>query len=281
MPNGDTAIPTVDLTDGTTIPQLGFGTFQVPPGDTAEVVTQALEAGYRHLDTAQLYRNEEGVGQAIAASGIARDELYITTKLANDAHRPEDVERTFGESLERLGLDHVDLFLIHWPTPRSDVDYVDTWRAMTQLLADGQLRSAGVSNFEPDHLDRIVEATGVAPVVNQIEAHPYFRNDVAREASHRHGTVVEAWGPLAQGAIFDDADLTELADRLGKTVAQVVLRWHLQRGDVVFPKSSTPERMAQNLDVLGFELSADDVATIDGLDRGEDGRGGPHPNDLN
>lgn len=274
------AVPTVELNDGTTIPQLGFGTYQVPPEDTADVVGQALEVGYRHLDTAQMYRNEDGVGRAIAASGIPRDQLYVTSKLNNSFHAPDDVHRTFDETLERLGLDHLDLFLIHWPLPGDEVDYVDTWRAMTELVADGRLRSAGVSNFEPDHLDRIVEATGIAPVVNQIEAHPYFRNDVAREASVRHGAAVEAWGPLGQGAILGDDRLAEIAARNQRTVAQVALRWALQRGDIVFPKSSSAERMRQNLDVFDFELSADDVAAIDGLDRGADGRGGPHPDRM-
>jgi 2,5-diketo-D-gluconate reductase A len=274
------SVPTVDLNDGTTIPQLGFGTFQVPPEDTAEVVGHAFEIGYRHIDTAQMYRNEEGVGRAIADSGIPRDELYITSKLNNDAHAPDDVRRTFEQTLDRLGLDRLDLFLIHWPLPNNEVDYVDTWRAVTELVADGRLRSAGVSNFEPTHLDRIVEATGTAPMVNQIEAHPYFRNDVAREASLRHGTAVEAWGPLGQGALLDDTTLAEVAEENGRTVAQVALRWALQRGDVVFPKSSNPERMRQNFAVFDFELSAEDVARIDGLDRGEDGRGGPHPDQI-
>lgn len=274
------SVPTVELNDGTTIPQLGFGTFQIPPEDTAEVVGQAIEIGYRHIDTAQMYRNEEGVGRAVAASSIPRDELYITSKLNNDAHAPDDVRRTFEETLERLGLDHLDLFLIHWPLPNNEVSYVDTWRAVTELVADGRLRSAGVSNFEPAHLDRIVEATGVAPVVNQIEAHPYFRNDVARQASLRHGTAVEAWGPLGQGALLDDDTLADVARRGDCTVAQVALRWALQRGDIVFPKSSSTERMRENFAALEVELSAEDVATIDGLDRGEDGRGGPHPDEL-
>lgn len=280
MTDGALAIPTIDLHDGTSIPQLGFGTFQVPPAETAEVVGHAFEVGYRHVDTAQGYRNEEGVGQAIADAGIARDELYVTTKLANGSHHPDEVQRTFEASRERLGLDHVDLFLIHWPTPNDEVDYVDTWRAMTELVADGRLRSAGVSNFEPDHLDRIVEATGIVPVVNQIEAHPSFRNDVAREASRAHGVVVEAWAPLAKGVVLDDEQLAGIAADLGRTAAQVVLRWHIQRGDVVFPKSSSRERMAQNAAIFDFELTDDQVATIDGLDRGEDGRVGPHPADV-
>jgi 2,5-diketo-D-gluconate reductase A len=274
------AVPTVDLNDGTTIPQLGFGTFQVPPEDTAGVVGQAFEVGYRHIDTAQGYRNEEGVGRAVAAAGVPRDELYITSKLDNSNHAPEDVRRSFDETLERLGLDHLDLFLIHWPLPNGEVDYVDTWRAVTELVADGRLRSAGVSNFEPTHLDRIVDATGVAPVVNQIEAHPYFHNDVAREASLRHGTAVEAWAPLGQGALLDDDTLVEVAERNGCTAAQVALRWAMQRGDIVFPKSSNVDRMRENLAAIEVELSGEDVATIDALDRGEDGRGGPHPDEL-
>ena len=194
------AIPEIALHDGTSIPKPGFGTYLVPPEDTAEVVGQALEVGYRHIDTAQMYRNEAAVGGAIAASGLPRDELYVTTKLANRYHRPEDVRRSFERSLERLGLEQVDLFLIHWPLPTQyDGDYVSTWAAMTELVREGRLRSAGVSNFQPAHLDRIVAETGVAPAVNQIEAHPYFCNDGARAASTAHGTAVEAWGPLGQG----------------------------------------------------------------------------------
>jgi 2,5-diketo-D-gluconate reductase A len=271
-------IPDIPLNDGTTIPQLGFGTYLVPPEETTEVVGHALEVGYRHIDTAQMYRNEAGVGEAIAASGVPRDELYITTKLANPFHRPDDVRKSFERSLQRLGVEHVDLFLIHWPLPtRYDGDYVSTWTAMTELVSDGRLRSAGVSNFQPAHLDRIVAETGVAPAINQIEAHPYFRNDVARAASTGHGTAVQAWGPLGQGAILDDPVIAEIASGRGRTSAQVILRWHIQRGDIVFPKSMRRERMEENFALFDFELAPDEVAAIDALDRGPDGRVGPDP----
>jgi 2,5-diketo-D-gluconate reductase A len=271
-------IPDIALNDGSTIPQLGFGTYLVPPEETAEVVRHALDAGYRHVDTAQMYRNEAGVGEAIAASGIPRDELYVTTKLANRYHGPEDVRRSFDRSLERLGLDHVDLFLIHWPLPtRHDGDYVSTWATVVDLLADGRLRSAGVSNFQPAHLDRIVGETGTAPAVNQIEAHPYFRNDDARAASTGHGTAVEAWGPLGQGTILEDPVIAGIAAGLGRTSAQVILRWHLQRGDIIFPKSMRRERMEENIALFDFELGPDEVAAIDGLDQGAAGRVGPDP----
>jgi 2,5-diketo-D-gluconate reductase A len=272
-------ISPIVLNDQTTIPQLGFGTYLVPPDETAATVGTALDVGYRHIDTAQGYGNEEGVGSAIKASGIAREDLYVTTKLANDAHRPVDVRRTFEQSLDRLGLDYVDLFLIHWPLPtRYDGDYVSTWKAMTDLVAGGRLRSAGVSNFEPAHLDRIVTETGVVPVVNQIEVHPYFANTVARQASLGHGIAVEAWGPLGQGAVLSDAVLTEVGDQVGRTASQVALRWHVQRGDIIFPKSMRRERMEQNLAIFDFELTDAQMATIDGLDKGEAGRGGPQPN---
>ena len=237
-------IPAIALNDSTTIPQLGFGTYQVAPDEAAAIVGQALEVGYRHIDTAQMYGNERGVGAAIAASGIPRDDLYVTTKLNNTNHRPDDVRRSFDESQERLGLDRVDLFLIHWPLPtRYDGDYVSTWEAMLELVEGGRVRSAGVSNFQPAHLDRIVAATGVAPAVNQIEAHPYFRNDEARAASAGHGIAVEAWAPLGQGALLDEPVITDIASAVGRTPAQVVLRWHLQRGDIVFPKTTSRPRM--------------------------------------
>ncbi|GAA3677819.1 aldo/keto reductase [Nocardioides ginsengisoli] len=275
------SIPRLDLSDGTSIPQLGFGVFQVPPADTQAVVTDALAAGYRHLDTAQMYGNEEGVGAAVAASGIPRDELYVTTKLHNNNHRPDDVRRSFDESLARLGLDHVDLFLIHWPLPtRYDGDYVSTWRAMTELTADGRARSVGVSNFQPDHLDRIVAETGVAPVVNQIEVHPFITNEDARAATLRHGALVEAWSPIARGRVLDEPTIVKIADDLGRTPSQVTLRWHIERGDIVFPKSVRPERMAENLGIFDFELTAEQIDAISGLDEGDAGRTGPNPDEF-
>lgn len=280
-------IPTITLNNGTTIPQLGFGTLNVPPdrdptpentARTAEIVGLALELGVRHLDTAQMYGNERGVGDAIAASGIPREELWVTSKLGNGNHRPDDVRRSFDETLAKLRLDYLDLFLIHWPLPTLyDGDYVSTWKAMTELVADGRLRAAGVSSFQPDHLDRIVEATGVAPAVNQLEAHPYFRNTTAQEATRRHGIAVEAFSPLGQGQVLDDPTIGTIAADHGKSPAQVILRWHLQHGHIVFPKSRHRERMEENLAVFDFQLTGDEMTAIDGLDRGEEGRIGPNP----
>ncbi|WP_461143208.1 aldo/keto reductase [Salinifilum aidingensis] len=271
-------IPRIALRDSTTIPQLGFGTYKVPPEETAEAVGHALELGYRHIDTAQMYGNERGVGEAIAKSGIPRDELYITSKLNNDKHDPADVRSSFDETLDALGVDHLDLFLVHWPLPtRYDGDYVSTWRAMADLVGDGRLRSAGVSNFQPEHLDRIVGETGIAPVVNQIEVHPHFRNEAARAATARHGAAVEAWSPLGQGTLLDDEVIGRIATARGKEPSQVVLRWHVQRGDVIFPKSVHRERMASNTALFDFELSAEEMSEIDALDRGESGRVGPNP----
>ena len=271
-------VSTITLNDDTTIPQLGFGTYQVPPAETAATVRTALEVGYRHIDTAQMYENEEGVGEALATSGIARDELYVTTKLNNTFHSPDEVRRSFDESLTKLGLDHVDLFLIHWPLPtKYDGDYVSTWKAMTELTKDGRARSVGVSNFEPAHLDRIIEETGVLPVVNQIEVHPYLANEAARAASIRHGVEVEAWSPIAQGGVLDDEVIAKIAASHGKTTSQVTLRWHLERGDIIFPKSMREERMRENFEIFDFSLTADEVAAITALDRGEEGRTGPHP----
>jgi 2,5-diketo-D-gluconate reductase A len=271
-------VPTITLHDGTTIPQLGLGVYQVPPEDTAEVVTKALEVGYRHLDTAQMYGNEAGVGEAIRASGVPRDEIYVTSKLNNGNHRPDDARRSFEESLARLGLDRIDLFLIHWPLPtRYDGDFVATWRTLAEFLEDGRAASIGVSNFQPAHLDRIVEETGVVPVVNQVEVHPFFGNEDVRAANTRHGVATEAWSPLAQGAVGDDEAIGTIAAATGRSAAQVTLRWHLQRGDIVFPKTTKVERMRENAGIFDFELSDDEMATIGGLDRGEDGRTGPNP----
>ena len=271
-------VPTITLNDQTTIPQLGFGVFQVPPEETAATVSTALEVGYRHIDTAQMYRNEKGVGEAVAASGIARDELYVTTKLNNGFHRPDDARRAFDESLDRLGLDRVDLFLIHWPLPtRYDGDFVSTWQTLIELQQDGRATSIGVSNFQPAHLDRIVSETGVVPAVNQVEVHPFFGNQDVRASSAGHGVAVEAWSPIAQGRVNDDVTIKGVAAKVGRTPAQVALRWHVQRGDIVFPKSMRAERMAENFAIFDFELSREDMAEITGLDRGEEGRLGPNP----
>jgi len=271
-------VPQLVLHDGTSIPQLGFGVFQVPPPETAATVTAALEAGYRHIDTAQMYGNEAGVGAAIAASGIARDELYVTTKLNNGFHRPDDARREIDASLVRLGLDQVDLFLIHWPLPtRYDGDFVQTWQALIEAQEAGKTRSIGVSNFQPAHLEEIVAETGVVPVVNQVEVHPFFANEEVRAANKRHGVLTEAWSPIAKGTVADDDTIGEVASLVGRTPAQVALRWHVQRGDIVFPKSMNPDRMRQNFEIFDFELEPTQMAALDRLDRGEAGRLGPNP----
>ncbi len=277
----------ITLGNETTIPQLGFGTLGVPPDrrpsranteKTAQIVGLALEVGYRHIDTAQMYGNERGVGEAIAASGIPREELYVTSKLGNGNHRPADVRRSFDETLEKLGLEQLDLFLMHWPLPTLyDGDYVSTWEAMCELVAGGRLRTAGVSNFQPAHLDRVIAETGVVPAVNQIEGHPYFANSAARAASTRHGIAVEAWSPLGQGRVLDDQVIGRIAAARGRSVAQVILRWHIERGHIIIPKSLHRERMEGNFNVFDFELSEQDVASIDALDKGESGRIGPNP----
>jgi 2,5-diketo-D-gluconate reductase A len=276
-----TTVPKIALNDDTLIPQLGFGVFLVPPEKTQHTVEQALEVGYRHLDTAQMYGNEAGVGAAIRSAGIPRDELYVTTKLDNGHHLPDDARRTFAESLDRLGVDRVDLFLIHWPLPkRYDGDFVTTWQALVELRDGGGTTSIGVSNFEPAHLDRIIDETGVVPAVNQIEINPYFTNEAARAADARHGVATEAWSPIARGGIAGDEAIGAIAERVGRTPAQVTLRWHLQRGDIIFPKSMHRERMEENFALFDFELTDDDLATIAGLDRGESGRTGPNPNTM-
>jgi len=271
-------VPNIALHDGTSIPQLGFGVFQVPPADTAATVATAIEVGYRHIDTAQMYGNEEGVGAGIKDSGLARDELFVTTKLNNSFHRPDDARREIDASLARLGLDQVDLFLIHWPLPTQyDGDFVQTWQALIEAKEVGRTRSIGVSNFQPAHLDRIVEETGVVPVVNQVEVHPFFSNEDVRAANRRHGVLTEAWSPIAKGAVMDDDTIGEIASLVGRTPAQVALRWHVQRGDIVFPKSMNRDRMQQNFELFDFELEPTHMSAIDELDQGEAGRTGPHP----
>src|SRR3954454_9440192 len=271
-------VPTLTLNNQTQIPQLGFGVFQVRPAETAEVVSQALQVGYRHIDTAQMYGNEQEVGVALAASDIPREELWITSKLNNGFHRPDDARRAFDETMTKLGLEQIDLFLIHWPLPTLyDGDYVATWRTLAEFVEDGRARSIGVSNFQPAHLDRIMAETGVVPQVNQIEVHPYFPNEEARAASIRHGVEVEAWSPIAQGKVLDDDVIGKIAAAHGKTPSQVTLRWHVERGDIVFPKSMREERMRENFDIFDFSLTDDQVAAISALDQGEDGRTGPNP----
>ncbi len=269
-------IPNIPLAGGTTIPQLGFGVFQVPPPQTVEVVSTALEVGYRHIDTAQMYENEAQVGEAV--EGFGRSQVFLTSKLNNGFHRPDDARRSFEETLRALRTDHVDLFLIHWPLPTLyDGDYVSTWRTLGEFLADGRARAIGVSNFQVPHLERLAAETGLLPSVNQVEVHPYFTNEQVRAYGRQHGIVTEAWSPIAQGKVLDDPVITGIAETVGRTPAQVVLRWHLQRGDVVFPKSSTRERMAENLAVFDLELDGEQMSAISALDRGEDGRTGPDP----
>jgi 2,5-diketo-D-gluconate reductase A len=274
-------VPNIQLNDGNRIPQLGFGVFQIPPEETAEAVTRALETGYRHIDTAQMYGNEREVGEAVRASGLDRADVFVTSKLSNASHRPDDAGRAFDETLSELGNDYVDLFLIHWPLPMLyDGDYVSTWEAFEQWSAEGRVRSIGVSNFEVEHLERLAAECDVVPAVNQIELHPYFQNEEVRRYGEAHGIATQAWSPIAQGEVLDDPAIGEIAERLGRTPAQVVLRWHIQRGSIVFPKSTTPARIEENFALFDFELADDDVARIDALDRGESGRNGPHPNQF-
>jgi 2,5-diketo-D-gluconate reductase A len=262
-------VPALTLNDGHSIPQLGFGVYQIRPQETEAAVSQALEVGYRHIDTAQMYGNEKGVGDAVAASGLPRDEVFLTSKLNNGFHRPDDARRTFDETLTRLRTDHVDLFLIHWPLPtRYDGDFVSTWKTLVEFQADGRARSIGVSNFQVDHLARLAEETSVVPAVNQIEVHPYFGNEDVRAADAQAGILTEAWSPIAQGAVLDDPVVTGIADSVGRTPSQVVLRWHVQRGDIVFPKTTHVERMRENFAIFDFELSEDQVAAISALYRG-------------
>jgi 2,5-diketo-D-gluconate reductase A len=271
-------VPALTLNDGHEIPQLGFGVFQIPPPDTAEAVRTALEVGYRHLDTAEMYRNEAGVGEAIRAAGLSRDEVFVTSKLSNACHHPDDARKAFEHTLTALGFDHVDLFLIHWPLPTLyDGDYVSTWKVMEEFKAQGRARSIGVSNFQVAHLERLAAETDVTPAVNQIELHPYLLNDEVRRYGEDQGIRTEAWSPIAQGGVLEDPAITEIAARLERTAAQVVLRWHLQRDSIVFPKSTTPSRIEENFAVFDFELEDADIDAIDALDRGEDGRTGPNP----
>ena len=258
------------------IPQLGFGTYQIEPAETVQAVTTALEIGYRHIDTAQMYQNEAQVGQAVETFG--RADVFLTSKLNNGLHQPDDARRAFEQTLTDLRTDHIDLFLIHWPLPTLyDGDYISTWRTLGEFVTDGRARAVGVSNFQVSHLERLAAQTDLVPAVNQIEVHPYFGNEAVRAYGAEHGIVTQAWSPIAQGKVLDDPVVTEIAAQVGKTPAQVVLRWHLQRGDVVFPKSTTSSRIRENFEL--FDVVLDDVAmaAITGLDRGEDGRTGPNP----
>jgi 2,5-diketo-D-gluconate reductase A len=272
------AVPNITLNDGNTIPQLGFGVFQIESGDTTEAVSEALQVGYRHIDTAEMYGNEKEVGEAIRASGLGRGDIYVTSKLNNSFHEPQDAREAFDRTLSDLGFDYVDLFLIHWPLPtRYNGDFVSTWQTLEEFKRDGRARSIGVSNFQIDHLEQLAAETDTVPAVNQIEVHPYFTNDAVREYGQEHGIATEAWSPIAQGGVLEDSTITQIADKVGKTPAQVVLRWHIQLGHIIFPKSVTPSRMQENFELFDFELESGDMDAISGLDRGEDGRTGPHP----
>lgn len=271
----DSKVPSLTLNNGVPMPQLGFGVWQVPDDEAATAVATALEAGYRSIDTAAIYQNERGTGQAVAASGIPREELFVTTKLWNSDQGYDATMRAFDASLEKLGLDHVDLYLIHWPLPSKDA-YVDTYRAFEKIHADGRARAIGVSNFLPEHLDRLIGETSVVPAVNQIELHPQLQQTASREAHARHGIATEAWSPLGQGkGILEVPAILAIARKHGRTPAQVVLRWHLQLGNVVIPKSVTPSRIRENIDVFDFTLDEEDLAAIAALD--ENRRIGPDP----
>jgi len=270
-------VPTVTFNNGVDIPQVGYGVFKVPPAETKAAVTSALEVGYRHIDTAKLYDNEEAVGEAIAESGINRDDLFVTTKVWNDDQGRDRTLRAFDASMKRLGLDHLDLYLIHWPYPGQDT-YVETWQTLEELYADGRVRSIGVSNFQPAHLQRLLDETDTVPAINQVELHPWLQQTELRAFHAEHGIVTEAWSPISRGAKLDDPAIGRLADKHGTTPAQVILRWHLDIGNVIIPKSVNPERMAANLDLFGFQLDEDDHAVITGLDEGT--RIGPNPDQF-
>ena len=270
------SVPELTLNDGRTIPQLGFGVFQIPPPDTEAATSAALEIGYRHIDTAEMYGNEQGVGRAVASSGLDRSEVFVTSKLNNGFHRPDDARPAFDRTLEALGFEYVDLFLIHWPLPTLyGGDFVSTWKVLEEFRSEGRARSIGVSNFQPAHLDRLLADTEVVPAVNQIEIHPYLTQDDLRRYDASHQIVTEAWSPIAQGRVLDDPAVEGVATAVGRTPAQVVLRWHIQRGEVVFPKSVTPSRMRENFEIFDFELGPEDMDRITALNRNE--RTGPDP----
>jgi 2,5-diketo-D-gluconate reductase A len=271
-------IPTIELNDGARIPQLGFGVFQIDPEETAAAVKTALEIGYRHIDTAEMYGNEKGVGEGIRDAGVHRADVFITSKLNNGFHKPDDARRAFDNTLSALASDYVDLFLIHWPLPTLyDGDFVSTWNVLEEFAKDGRAHSIGVSNFQPAHLDRLAAESDTIPAVNQIEVHPYFTNEEVREYGREHGIATEAWSPIAQGKVLGDPAIERIADSVGRSPAQVVLRWHIQRDDIVFPKSVSPDRMKANFALFDFELDNSDMDAISALDQGESGRTGPNP----
>lgn len=274
-------VPTIKLNDGHEIPQLGFGVFQIEQDQAAEAVTKAFEVGYRHIDTAEMYKNEAQVGDAIQQSGIDRGELFVTSKLNNGFHKPDDARKAFDETLTKLKTDYIDLFLIHWPLPKLyDGDFVSTWKVFEEFQKDGRAKSIGVSNFQIAHLEKLADESDVVPAVNQIELQPYFQNRDVADYCKTHDIGVEAWSPIAQGKVLDNDVITAIADELGKTAAQVVLRWQIQKNHIIFPKSVTPERIEENFNIFDFELHADHIQQIDGLDKGESGRNGPSPDEF-
>jgi 2,5-diketo-D-gluconate reductase A len=270
-------VPDIMLNNGRPIPQLGFGVFLIKPHDTADAVRTALEIGYRHIDTAEMYGNEKEVGEAVAMSGLPRSDVFVTSKLGNDAHRPDDARRAFDQTLKALGSDYVDLFLIHWPLPmRYDGDFVSTWQALGEFYREGRARSIGVSNFQAHHLRRLHAHSDIPPAVNQIEVNPYLTQDELRAFCVDHQIAVEAWSPIARGGrLLNDPEVTRIAGETGMTPAQVVLRWHVERGDIVFPKSVNAARIRENFDVFSFGLSAEQLAAISALNRNQ--RTGPNP----
>ena len=269
------AVPTITLNNGVEIPQLGFGVFQIPPEQTKDSTLAALQVGYRHIDTAEMYGNEEGVGQAVRESGIDRSEIFVTSKLSNAFHATDDALAAFDGTIEALGIDYVDLFLMHWPMLGDG--YVETWKAMETMYEGGKVRAIGVSNFQRHHLNHLLAETTVVPAANQIEIHPYLTQEDMRAFNSQHQIATEAWSPIAEGAVLKDPVVGRIARRIDRQPAQVVLRWHIQRGDIVFPKSVTPKRIEENFALFDFELSGHDVDALSGLDKGEDGRAGPNP----
>ncbi|MDF6066380.1 aldo/keto reductase [Streptomyces sp. NPDC048209] len=272
------SVPAITLNNGVEIPQLGFGTFQIPPQETRETTLAALKAGYRHIDTAQMYGNEEEVGEAVRDSGLDRGDVFVTSKLDNGAHAYDDALRAFEGTMEKIPLDYLDLFLIHWPLPDRG-DFVETWKALEEIYRSGRVKSIGVSNFQPHHLRRLLDGSVVVPAVNQIEVHPYLTQDAVRSFGAEQGIATEAWSPIAQGKVLDDPTLVRIAERVGKSTAQVTLRWHLQRGDIVFPKSVTRRRIEENFDLFDFELTEGDIGEINALNRDE--RTGLDPDRFN
>jgi 2,5-diketo-D-gluconate reductase A len=272
-----TVAPDIALNNGVSMPQLGFGVWRISGDETEQVVGQALDVGYRSIDTAAMYGNEDGVGRAVRASGLPREDVFVTSKLWNDSHGYDAALKAFDDSQRRLGFDYVDLYLIHWPVPSQD-RYVETFRALTRLADEGRVRAVGVSNFEPEHLRRVIDEVGVTPAVNQVELHPYLQQAELRAFHAEHGIVTEGWRPLAHGGeLLAHPTIAGIADKHRRTPAQVVLRWHLQLGNVVIPKSATPSRIRENFEVLDFGIDDDDMAAMAELDR--DGRLGLHPGD--